>query len=489
MAYVEEVVLHGSPYLSLKKEFITEKDLLYFILEKKPNLDLGLLAFRAVLRRKKNESSTLYLNDEHFLKLIADLPHGEAYGALYLACGGDVDAPISLGSKSSKTIAKYLIASTSKLYKDKKFQEKIEIIAGTNEKLLESLTPAQTGLAIRAGNIPPDIDPEVFITFFLNVDWVKPVADHKDNELFSEIIQRGHYLIKHAPHYWEQVAKKVYQVLVETQIANRRLLLGTTKKDLLEMLEIFPEVKTELSSLSELAYLIALKLLPLQAYLLGFPIQYGLPGDKMIWSALQKLSAIGKEQYAKLMREEQEKITFIPSCFGSAIERNEKDVLEEFVYDYGPFDRLTVITGMNLYHFTRKELHNILENGQNIYTKEELVKPILEEAKRRLKIAKEWGLPEPAPLLALLEKVEKGTLHKKEGPPKSQNQNRSSGSRPPLLPQMLPSFFQAMMMGGDPHLRIEGVTEFVPHPNHQSHDHECDCDCDCDSDDDMDDVN
>lgn len=435
---IRQCIVYGSVEQGLALDFISSEGLLSWLLEN-PVDDDCLVAYRSLLRLGLPQ----YVERQHFLKLT----RYSEYGAIYLMSGGAPNAPSALEPNAPPIVA-WLVESTSKIYSDPKFCEKIQVIS-LECPPLENLTLEQVSLSIRAGN-RPNLDPNKYRQLYINCDRVLPLSDFLDGELLKSITSRGHFLFYYAPKYWEHVGSKIYFPLIE-KLVKECSMSGTTKQDLIKVKELFPSLETKLLQLSDLAYKIAMLPFKVQAYLLGFPIQYGLPSKEMIWTALEKLSSLGKKAYNEVLREEQRRSIeyLVPSVFNKPVERNDKDVLDELVYDYVPFDRLTAICGINLYHFTRNEFENIIKTEKNIYTGETLPSSVLEEAKVRLSLGEEFQLPKCETFLTLLEKVEHDALFENSGPSPKRRSLYQQFNFPSLSLSSIPEFSELLRQFSD----------------------------------------
>lgn len=124
-----------------------------------------------------------------------------------------------------------------------------------------------------------------------------------------------------------------------------------------------------------------------QAYYLGFPIQYGIPGKKFISESLKKLSEIGSDKYVEDIRDKFKGLKF------TEFKHN-----EEHLYNtYFPFDRFEFIDGDIFYKFIRGKKPKILRSS------------IIgnEDFQSREYISNKFEIPKAEPMILLYHKIEK----------------------------------------------------------------------------------
>lgn len=147
-----------------------------------------------------------------------------------------------------------------------------------------------------------------------------------------------------------------------------------------------------------------------RAYILGFPIHLGIPGDRQIRQALFKLSRDGPETYMlevgrkwdPFVRFETEGLTWVS-------EKEDSITALPFAH-FGPFDRLVLVEDDFAYEFTRNAWANLVKETPghppvNPYNRKPLSAAFLASVRSRLEIATMYHLPEPGTLQHLIERA------------------------------------------------------------------------------------
>lgn len=424
MDQVTQAVTIGSPLAALNKNFITIDELLRW-LTTAPVTDRTLAAYRAACMA--NDPNEHYLEEttaphigksRHFLSGV----RAPEYGAIFLLSGGDIETPIFKDTPTEQLI-QHIAPALAKLHTDSNFERKMKLIcdkSGVPVRFIQENRPLLfqchgTNL-IREflAKINQNIDSQINLIIESDYFAALSVCDASVEPLMA----RCRTLMTTASQYWEAVAKPEYREVFNKLIAAKKL-VGSTKAQAQELNTLFPGIfGVSLERLSDLAYKITCLEFTIQAYVLGFPIQYGLPSPDMIEELLYYLSNVGKEHYAEELKAHEEKLAnYYLSADITGWHRvpwrirNVQDVLENNVYEYNSFDRMMLITGVNIHHFVRPEFQNLLKSHKNIWTNEDLPKQFEIEVLARLQISEGLKLPSAGTILELLTRTDDGTLY------------------------------------------------------------------------------
>ena len=218
-----------------------------------------------------------------------------------------------------------------------------------------------------------------------------------------------------APDYYAKVAYKHYY-RVARKIYQDNLLTEITQEDMLTFNTFFPSiVNPKLLEYSTLAFNISLLATDLAGYVLGFPIQTGLPSAAQIATALEQLEKMGLKAYAasiaKYVRASQLPLSTTPfESENKATICNEEDVLMVKADKYSPFDVVVYRSGEHIFRFTRPEFSNLLKTKKNPWNNEEIPYSVLATISARHAASKDMGLPKSKPLKEILQSMEADKL-------------------------------------------------------------------------------
>lgn len=438
MDRVTQAVTIGSPESALKKNFITVDELLRWLVTA-PVSDHTLIAYRAACQAKNPNDH--YLDNRHFLTGV----RAPEYGAIFILSGGDIDTPISKETPNEQLI-QHVAPALAKMHNDSNFERKMKLICDKSGVSLRYLQENRSLLfqchgtnLIREFLVKTNQTIESQANLIIESDYfgAMSVTDH----LIEPLMARCRTLLTTAPQYWEVVAKSEYREFFNKLIAEKKL-AGSTRVQAQELDQMFPGLfGVTLSRLSDLAYKVLCLDFTVQAYVLGFPIQYGLPSPAMVETLLYYLSTVGKDRYAEEIKEYEERMA--NSYLNGEINgwhqvawrvRNTQDVLENSIYEYNSFDRIMLITGVNIHQFVRPEFPNLMKSHKNIWTNEDLPKHFETEILARLTMAEELKLPPAGTIQELLTRTDEGNLY----PPASADRSGSgSGNQTNSILQML----------------------------------------------------
>ena len=178
-----------------------------------------------------------------------------------------------------------------------------------------------------------------------------------------------------------------------------------------------------------------------QAYLLGFHLEIGIPHVNILKTALQNLSKKGPGQYIADMKDlpRPGAVTPVTGRAPAGMEEfklgNTQDAMLNDITSYSPFDRIYYTNGTHLYCFTRVEFDSLIKDRKNPWTKEPIPEYIIELIQCRLNMSKSLQLPPCEPLHDLYEKVIAGKLSLVQTKPSS-----------PDMEELFGDFLTFMMM-------------------------------------------
>ena len=227
-------------------------------------------------------------------------------------------------------------------------------------------------------------------------------------DLAKTILLRAEHLQTKAPLYYTAVAYEEYR-LVAAKLYKDKLLGKLTSGEVMTFNAFFPNIiEDRILAYSQLARKIALMSNEIAGYFLGFPIQYLIPTDTQITTALEVLEKEGAEKYLERIKQTYMNIGSFP--LGSISSINERDINFTEIDDYLPFDIVAYQSGTHVYRFTRIEFEHLIKSKKNHYTNEALPSSILSTIEARFKAAEALGLPKAMTAAEILESINNGTI-------------------------------------------------------------------------------
>lgn len=129
-----------------------------------------------------------------------------------------------------------------------------------------------------------------------------------------------------------------------------------------------------------------------RAYVLGFPINMGIPGEAVIFRTLMSLARDGSDQ---LMLSMKARFPHMPNDYASLglTQVSDRDFLDVKFSHLNSFDVVTCIADSTIYEFSRPNWKTIIESKMNPYTNLPLAMSVLEEIKHREFVANTYQLP------------------------------------------------------------------------------------------------
>lgn len=244
----------------------------------------------------------------------------------------------------------------------------------------------------------------------IEVDWIEKMEQFYIPEKLFIILNNFQQRSNLLPLYWEKIAPRCQEFLREIFAVGKILPnLNLPIKIKLLFPNFFPTIT---NTFSDKAWFIYQLPTYLQGYILGYPIHEKNPTHEELNLALQNLSNIGVEAYAKNYEEKHKDI-----IMGSSGERfgftsvkttivNENNTLEESVFSYSTYDVVSFDDGNKRYLFTRPEFKTITEKGRNLWTNLDLPFQDIILISSKEAVAQLLLLPSSIPLKDLLTNIE-----------------------------------------------------------------------------------
>lgn len=386
----KEVVLLGSLFEALYKDFVKIEDVLEYLLDNEPKDEYQkkrmCITYRIVCLITKNQ----YVRNDHFICLTDNIDYIAIYSLSFTHFTVD-------DSKSNFIILK-------------KVQKIIPQLAKARNLRFLHIICDMTKDDFKFNN-----NDGVFVTCvrsiknmnrFLNDYTALILADYLDglelidkNLYVDETIYRCVHLMQEAPFYWKYVAYDLYYNFVKNKFADAK---NFSKETINFYNECFPNLFSEkIKNRDELSIDLYNKDNVVAAYMLGFPIHQYIPSEEKVSQAIDSLQEMGIEKYCETLSKN------VPV---NAEIANPENVYMDKIENFNPFDVVYHYTdnchNIHLFRFTRSEFENILKDEKNFYTGKQLPLSILEEIKCRNNIAEQYKLPKCKTIYELLSEKE-----------------------------------------------------------------------------------
>ena len=258
--------------------------------------------------------------------------------------------------------------------------------------------------SIRLSDSP--LERRVYLNLLLQLDYISALVVYLgDNQI--DLVSRITELRSLSQHYWNVVAPQ-YLKLVETDKLDFNTLRQLAVTPVAQHLrcpkpwepEDFQWLTPEMWSISRLHPGLA-------AYILGLPLQIGVPGPRIICQSLRLLHRLGVSQYARHLCIQGSQLV-CPVHVRQLIEPEQEieiDLNGVPFEDYGPFDRVGYIYGDHYTEFTRPAFETLLKYQTNPYNRMSLLNSeLIPQMQLRQNLARWYSLPEATPLQTLLER-------------------------------------------------------------------------------------
>jgi len=414
MDRARETIIHGSVYDALIADFITIEDVLKYLLlheNDKPTIS-AIMAYRMICKITKNQ----IVNGKHFITQT----EREEYIIIYYLSYQSTFIDALEESEKLKFMGKYQ-KKLPKLFSINDFSKFYFIICDLfSDKIYINDDDLLLVIGCRSENYLLKHGDQICKKYekLLSCDYVSPLYIDAYENYDDLLISRCNYLKIYTPLYWESVAKNLYYELFSYfhNLEDQRI-----PKNKLEIYsKIFEnEYHKRLLEKSDLIYNLESYIKPLQAYLLGFPIDTYMPSDETLKKSIQKLEDEGIENYCEYVSKNNSKYLsdFSDKIFNNDSKiGNEQDTLLENICGYNTFDVIKFYIDNHIYYFTRPEFPNIVNIEKNHWTNQKLPMSILHKAIYKISVSYHYNLPECSTLKEMLIKVENNTLY-------NQNQN------------------------------------------------------------------
>jgi len=376
--------------------------------------------------------------NKHFLRdgthIITKLEKYPAIGTVFIVRGGDVKLP---SKPDGPPLVTFLADALIKYHQNLEIRNYYGVAVEKNDSMIY-FSDLDASILLRYRNYREVSEfggPTVY------PGTIETAIEFDVLELLKQIpLQKSHYtlMMEHcqslatkAPKYWPYVQKAYADIFTK----NLRL-LPFTRKELKTMYELFPSIPgNELMELSELAYRI-FRLDPFQrAYVLGYPLSYGLPKQDAIMKALRRLSEVGIEKYVEevVAYNKTQLYRSFPGPFGleEKFPNNLTDVVEGNIYEYNLFDLYPIYDDGHYYVFVRHEFPHIIKSKKHLYMQTPLSEGDLSGLVRKQKLAQGAGLHRCRTLSEMLWDLEKGAPNVFQETPSTSKQ---SEAQPPISP-------------------------------------------------------
>lgn len=401
---IDQAINFGSVWLALTKNAFTVRQLLDRLLELEPGVNVE-IAYRHACMFGSDEDQ-IGLDGTHFLASRTE----PSFSAIFVLSGRKV---IHEETKSR------LVSGLTDLAIDPRFAHRVRLMC--DDLNCQAISNNEIGLVIRCHSrrlfrllTNSDEHRPVNIVEAIAADWMEQIPSlHQvsDPKVLALLLSRAKHLAENAPLYWEKVGRSVYTPLFR-QLRDNGLFREWCQPDFIEVLEYVPgiiDVGINPTEMSPLAFRVWAQPSVISAYLLGFPIHQMVPSRRLLDTALTRLSQLGPEAYMRELNTFQRNNLAIERV-GHNINMaypQEEDLMSECVFDYGAFDRVTVVIEERVFHFTRPEFASLLESRQNPWSNKALPDCILETIRSRVNLAKTFKLPDPAIVNDLLSNFDK----------------------------------------------------------------------------------
>lgn len=399
-AKIAQCVEHGSPFLGLQERYFTAEELMVW-LKDQPIAIATQVAYKALCTKILPRDQ--YLPDES--SLLAHRPG-------YVLMSNDLDILKVNTRKDGCGPPISVVFADAHLNKDfdmMKIRLTAQVLNGKVGSRPETLSLTYAGRHFP--HVRLNADP--INSALLASDWTDKVR--YNHRLYALLLSRVTKLQATAPDYYAKVAYKHYY-RVARKIYQDNLLTEITQEDMLTFNTFFPSiVNPRLLEYSTLAFNISLLATDLAGYVLGFPIQTGLPSAGQIANALDQLEKMGLKAYAasiaKYVRASQLPLSITPfESENKATICNEEDVLMVKADKYSPFDVVVYRSGEHIFRFTRPEFSNLLKTKKNPWNNEEIPHSVLATIAARHAASKDMGLPKSKTLKEILRNMEADKL-------------------------------------------------------------------------------
>lgn len=431
MNLIEQSINIGSIYQALEKKAVTVGEVLQY-LAKAPVTPNTVLAYSATCKHQNPNDH--YIGSDRFLTI---QPHPD-YQMVYAYFTGIVD--YSWDKLKGINTAQYALLAKTRRKCNPDLDKQMRIICAM--KNIDSPDCKTEDLSLLFQSRHPVIwsfsdtmqKSMKFQQKAIDTDWIDLIGTKYTKEWIEMILARCKYLNGKAPEYWKSVVRSDYSRMMINAIKDKKM---SRELSLIRKIkEVFPEVCPELDMYSDLAWKISLLPIPVQAYLLGFHLELGIPHESLLKSALLTLSKVRHEEYlSNLKKRSEDRVDFGPGC-DELKPGNTQDVMLNDINTYSPFDRIYYTNGQHIFCFTRVEFNSLLEKKVNPWNKEKIPDHIIGMIQCRQDASKSLQLPSCEPLSDLYEKVSNGSLSLVQTEPESSDKD------------VFESFVMAMLSSG-----------------------------------------
>ena len=427
---VRQVVLYGSVYESLYKNFVNMREILNYLKDAKYTTEHErkrfCVAYRIIclLDRDDTIQKSLFEFPQKFSTSVENAQATQYFTKHFLLLSNNDDFIM---------IYYYTRNHSNDFEVMKKIQEVVPKVEewGYHKAICDMITALTNSISqYSAATRSLKFLNNYSVAELLGADYLAPLEKKMPQTFPEQFIIRCMFLKKNAPLYWQDVMFGEYFAFAQKHYSKPNF-----SKEVLDMFALcFPGLYDE-KILKRSPIIHFLHTLPknVAAYYLGFPIHEYMPSNSKIEEAIDFLNEVGVEKYLEKVRERNSE----KRCVENAEVVNSEDMNCDEISDFNPFDVVCYYTDdgnkRHKFCFTRPEFASLLKGQRNaetdelerknFYTREKLPEFVIQQIKSRLRIASIYNLPPAKPLPELLVRMGSGEREeeKNSGIPPSQS--------------------------------------------------------------------
>lgn len=385
---ISEIVKAGFCHHAIAGGILDIKKLLNFLKDQDVTEET-LLAYRTVC--------LITLKDEHYLDIKGEQKHFTTltdnieYMLIYILSEGDYNIPSTVNG--DKTLINERSEELAKIYKAQNRYTRIRVLCDLEySEVYKHFHLINKIFKNNENSIKKYKEND--LTYYFRTYWFEAIKSSMTTEHYRILIKECNYVKNNYKWLWKNFVYDELKPIVSDTFLDKKLPEHITKKDVEELVLLFPGcLPIEIHCLSSEAFNIyKLDNKLLQAYILGFPIEYFIPSYKRIKMALYDLTELGIEKYIEKMKSYRKNHS--GEIYDTFVNYNNTyDVYHIEFEEYNPFDVVEYIEEGQIYRFSRSEFKLLLKTRKNIWNNQEIPEIILYEIHKRLSIAKKNKFP------------------------------------------------------------------------------------------------
>jgi hypothetical protein len=240
--------------------------------------------------------------------------------------------------------------------------------------------------------------------FAISLDRLDFIA-HTPNLDFDKTVKHIYRTIKNAPkEYLDYVIESYIGILERVR---------PKYQDIVELNKYYPRLMNlilkidEIEEITEIVWNIGMEDYVRQAYILGLPIQFGIPSKKIINQSLVRLAKLGPEKYSQdVCHKGTDCVKFNYEDYQHFDTDGENLILIGFE-EYSPFDRIQFVQDDHIYEFTRDTWKSFMDQSKetyelNPYNRQQIDAITLRNIKFRMIVAEAEQFPDAKPLIEII---------------------------------------------------------------------------------------